>query len=70
MLTILSVKTSMDDKLDTLYDMLPIAWGENQAVADKLGVHRCTLRVWLKRLEAEGLAKRAGLGCWVENFDD
>jgi Mn-dependent DtxR family transcriptional regulator len=58
----------MDDKLDTLYDCLPIMRGEMQHTADELGVHRATVRDWLYRLRDEGLAKFIGHG-WVKCYD-
>ena len=60
---------SMDDKLDALYFRLPIGWGDSKMLASEFGIHRVTLYEWLKRLEAEGLAKQVGMGCWVECFD-
>jgi len=59
----------MDDKLDALYFRLPIGWGDARLLAAELGVNRRTIGRWLRKLEAEGLVRHAGMGCWEESFD-
>jgi Mn-dependent DtxR family transcriptional regulator len=64
----LPADATMDDKLDTLYDHLPIMRGEMRAVASELGVHSQTVSRWLKRLADEGLAKKVSNG-WLKCYD-
>jgi Mn-dependent DtxR family transcriptional regulator len=59
---------NLQDNLDNLYFYLPIMRGEMRQVAGELGVCRYTVCKWLRRLQAEGLAKRVWNG-WLKCYD-